>query len=165
MTNHKEQFDPPRIVLVREINGVFDFDLLPKDFRRFENFHMLCAGLVVRGAKGFDLLTSHRSMLPRNAGATAMRDWQERAIGFINTQWQAYVAGGFKLPDHPRQEEAFSEIMSHSVRNLGNAIMPEEEIRDLENALHRAFMTMLDQKMELATVKGLTGRYAMGGNA
>lgn len=165
MTNHEQDFDPPRIMLVKEVDGQFDFGLLPKDFRHFDSFHMVCAGIVVRGARGFDLLTSHRSMLPANSSARAMRDWQERAIGFVQSQWQKYIGNDFKLPDHQGQEEAFDEIMSHSARNLGTEVMPEGEIKSWEQTLHHAFMAMLDRKMGLPTKTGLTGRYAMGGNA
>jgi hypothetical protein len=165
MTNHEEGFDPPRIILVKDVNGVFDFGLLPKDFRRFDNFQMICAGVVVSGTNGFNLLTSHRSMLPAGTSAMAMRDWQERAIGFVQRQWQKYVANGSKLPDYRRQEEAFNDMMSHSARNLGTDPMSEAEIEELETTLHDAFMQMLDRKMGLPTEGGLTGRYAMGGNA
>ena len=165
MTNHEQEFDPPRIILVKEVNGEFDFGLLPKGFRRFENYQMVCAGVVVRSQHGFDLLTSERYMLPAGTTEREMRDWQERAIGFVHSQWQAYEANGFKLPNSPQQEEAFSDMLSHSVRNLGTDIMSEEEINSLERTLHHAFMEMLDRKMGFATKKGLTGRYAMGGNA
>ena len=77
---------------------------------------------------------------------------------------RAYVANDFKLPAHPGQEEAFDEIMRHSVRNLGTDLMSEQEVEVLERALHSAFMQLLDLKMGLATKSGLTGRYAMGGN-
>lgn len=164
MTNHERDFDPPRIMLVKEVDGQFDFGLLPKDFRRFDSFHMVCAGIVVRGARGFDLLTSHRSMLPAGTGDVAMNHWQQRAIGFVQSQWQAYIGNDLKLPDHQGQEEAFNEMMSHSVRNLGTDIMTEEEIDHLEETLHNAFMQMLDRKMGLS-IKGLSGRYAMGGHA
>ncbi len=165
MANHERDFDAPRIMLVKEVDGQFDFGLLPKDFRRFDSFHMVCAGIVVRGARGFDLLTSHRSMLPANTGASAMRDWQERAIGFVQSQWQKYIESDFTLPGFPKQEEAFDEMMSHSTRNLGTEVMPEGEIKSLEQTFHHAFMAMLDRKMGLPTKTGLTGRYAMGGNA
>ena len=165
MTNHEQDFDPPRIILVKEINGVFDFGLLPKDFRRFDNFQMICAGVVVRGTNGFDLLTSHRSMLPTGTSAMAMRDSQERAIAFVQSKWQKYVDNASKLPDHKGQEEAFNEMMSHSTRNLGTDPMSEAEIEELETTLHDAFMQMLDYKMGFPTERGLTGRYAMGGNA
>jgi hypothetical protein len=56
-------------------------------------------------------------------------------------------------------------MLSHSIRNLGTEIMSEEEINNLERTLHHAFMEMLDRTMGLATKKGLTGRYAMGGSA
>ena len=53
MTNHEQDFDPPRIMLVEEVNGRFDFGLLPSDFRYFGSFQMLCAGISVRtGNKG-----------------------------------------------------------------------------------------------------------------
>jgi hypothetical protein len=165
MTNHEQDFDPPRIILVKEVDGQFEFGLLPKDFRRFDNFHMLCAGIVVRGEKGFELLTSHRSMLPADSGASAMRDWQERAIRFVNSQWQKYIGSGFRLPGYPRQGESFDEMMSHSARNLGTGVMSEHEIKSLERILHDAFMAMLDRQVRLPTKMGLTGRYAMGGNA
>ena len=166
MTNHEQDFDPPRIMLLKEVDGQFEFGLLPKDFRRFDSFQMLCAGVVVRSSgRGFDLLTSERSMLPAGTGDVAMNRWQVRAIGFVQAQWQAYIGRDFKLPDHPGQEEAFNEMMSHSVRNLGTNVMTEEEIKSLEQALHHAFMQLLDQKMGLPTKTGLTGRYAMGGNA
>ena len=164
MTNHEQDFDPPRIMLVKEVDGQFEFGLLPKDFSRFDNFHMVCAGLVVRGARGFDLLTSHRSMLPAEAGNVAMKDWQLRAIGFVQAQWRAYIGNYLKLPSHRGQVEAFNEMMNHSVRNLGTDIMTEVEIDDLEETLHNAFMQMLDRKMALS-IKGLSGRYAMGGHA
>ena len=165
MTNHEQDFDPPRIMLVNEIDGQFEFGLLPNDFRRFDSFHMVCAGIVVRGARGFDLLTSHRSVLPANTGAGAMRDWQERAIGFVQSQWQKYIESEFRLPSYPKQEEAFDEIASHSARNVGTEVMPEGEIKSLEQTLHLAFMSMFDRKMWLPTKTGFTGRYAMGGNA
>jgi hypothetical protein len=161
MSNHEQDFDPPRIILVKEVDGQFEFGLLPKDFRRFDNFHMVCAGLVVRGARGFELLTSHRSMLPAGAGNAAMKDWQLRAIGFVEAQWRAYIGNYLKLPSHQGQEKAFNEMINHSVRNLGTGIMTEEEIDQLEKILHNAFMQMLDQKMGLS-VEGLSGRYAMG---
>ena len=82
-----------------------------------------------------------------------------------SSQWQKYVENDFKLPGYPKQEEAFDEIMSHSVRNLGTEVMPEGEIKSLEQTLHHAFMAMLDRKMGLPTKMGLTGRYGMGGNA
>ena len=164
MTNREQDFDPPRIILVKEVDGQFDFGLLPKDFRRFDNFQMLCAGIVVRSAGGFELLTSHRSMLPNRIGASEMRDWQERAIGFVNSQWQKYIASGFRLSGYPKQGEAFDEMMSHSTRNLGTGVMSEGEIKNLERILHDAFMAMLDRTMGLPTKMGLTGRYAMGGN-
>jgi hypothetical protein len=165
MANHKDEFDPTRIMLVREVNGEFDFGLLPKGFRRFENYQMVCAGVSVRSQHGFDLLTSERYMLPAGTTEAEMKNWQERAIRFVHSQWQAYEANSFKLPNFPQQEEAFDEIMSHSVRNLGTDIMSEEEINSLKRTLHHAFMAMLDRAMGLATKKGLTGRYAMGGNA
>lgn len=165
MANQEKDFDPPRIILVKEVDGQFDFGLLPKDFRRFDNFHMLCAGLVVRGTRGFDLLTSHRSMLPAGTTDGDMRDWQERAIGFVNSQWQKYIESGFRLSACPKQEEVFDEMMSHSARNIGTEVMPEDEIKSLERILHDAFMAMLDRKMGMPTKTGLTGRYATGGNA
>ena len=165
MSNHEQDFDPPRIILVKEVDGQFDFGLLPKDFRRFDSFQMLCAGVVVRsGEREFELLTSERSMLPAGTGNVAMNDWQQRAIGFVQAQWRAYIGNDLKLPDHQGQEEAFNEMMSHSVRNLGIGIMTEKEIVQLEKILHNAFMLMLDRKMGLS-VKGLSGRYAMGGHA
>ncbi len=165
MTNHEEEFDPPRIMLVKEVNGVFDFGLLPKGFRRFENYQMVCAGVVARSQHGFDLLTSERYMLPARTADAEMKNWQERAIGFVHSQWRAYEANSFKLPNFPQQEEAFSDMLSHSIRNFGTDIMSEEEINSLEKTLHHAFMEMLDRAMGLATKKGLTGRYAMGGSA
>jgi hypothetical protein len=164
MANHEREFDPPRILLVKEVDGQFDFGLLPEDFRRFDSFHMLCAGVIVRRTRGFDLLTSHRSVLPAGTGASAMRDWQDRAIGFVNGQWRKYVEDGFKLPGSPKHEEAFNDMMNHSVRNLGTDTMAEHDIKGLERTLHAAFMQMLDRKMGLPTKAGLTGRYAMGGN-
>jgi hypothetical protein len=164
MTNHEQDFDPPRIILVKEVDGHLDFGLLPKDFRRFGSFQMVCAGLAVRSEHGFDLLTSERYLLPAGATETETKDWHRRAIGFVHAQWQAYAANGFKLPGYPSQEEAFNEILSHSVRNLGTDIMTEEEIDQLEETLHNAFMQMLDRKMGLS-IKGLSGRYAMGGHA
>ena len=165
MANHKQDFDPPRIILVKEVDGEFDFGLLPKDFRRFDSFQMLCAGLVVRSSeREFELLTSERSMLPAGTGNVAMNDWQRRAIGFVQAQWRAYMGNNLKQPGHQGQEEAFSEMISHSVRNLGAGIMTEGDIDQLEKILHNAFMQMLDQKMGLS-VKGLSGRYAMGGHA
>jgi len=165
MKNHEQEFDPPRIILVKDVNGKFDFGLLPKGFRRFENHHMICAGVVVRSQHGFDLLTSERYMLPAGTTDSEMRAWQERAIGFVRSQWRSYQVSGFKLPEFPLQEEAFSDMLSHSIRNLGTEIMTEEEINNLERTLHHAFMEMLDRAMGLATKKGLTGRYAMGGKA
>jgi hypothetical protein len=165
MTNHEQDFDPPRIILVKEVDGRFDFGLLSKDFRHFDNFRMLCAGIVVRGEKGFELLTSHRSMLPAGASARAKRDWQERGIGFVNSQWQRYIGGGFRLSLDPKQREAFDEMMSHSARNLGTEVMSEHEIKSLGRILHDAFMAMLDRQTRLPAKMGLTGRYAMGGNA
>jgi hypothetical protein len=165
MTNHEQEFDPPRIMLVKEVDGTFDFGLLPRDFKRFDSFQMLCAGVVVRSQHGFDLLTSERYMLPAGTTENEMKNWQERAVGFVRSQWRAYQANGCKLPNFPQQEEAFNEMMSHSVRNLGTEIMTEAEIDSLEGTLHHAFMQMLDRKMGLATKKGLSGRYAMGGNA
>src|SRR5262245_42843424 len=106
MENHEREFDPPRIILVREINGEFDFGLLPIGFKHFENYQMVCAGLVARSQHGFDLLTSERYMLPAGASATESEDWHRRAIRFVQAQWQAYAANGFKLPGSPRQEEA-----------------------------------------------------------
>ena len=165
MTNHEQDFDPPRIMLVEEVNGRFDFGLLPSDFRYFGSFQMLCAGISVRtGNREFHLSTSHRSMLPAGTTGVESERWQERAIGFLTKQWRAYVANDFKLPAHPEQEEAFDEIMRHSVRNLGTDLMSEQEVEVLERALHSAFMQLLDLKMGLATKSGLTGRYAMGGN-
>ena len=163
--NHEKQFDPPRIILVKEEKGAFDFALLPQDFKRFEHFHMLCAGLVVRTGAGFDLLSSERYMLPAETSAVAMRQWQERAIGYVHSQWNAYVSNGFKLPGCPKQQEAFDEMVSHSVRNLGPDVMSEKAISELESSLHAAFMRMLDLKMGLPSKEGLTGRYAMGGKA
>lgn len=166
MTNHEKEFDPPRIMLVKEVDGAFDFRLLPpKSFRRFESYQMLCACVSVRSQHGFDLLTSERYTLPAGTPEAEMKNWQERAIRFVHSQWQAYEVNSFKLPNFSRQEEAFDEIMSHSVRNLGSDIMSEEDIESLEATLHSAFMAMLDRAMGLATKKGLTGRYAMGGNA
>jgi hypothetical protein len=165
MKNHEQEFDPPRIILVKDVNGEFDFGLLPKGFRRFENHQMICAGVVVRSQHGFDLLTSERYMLPAGTTDSEMRAWQKRAIGFVHSQWRSYQASGFKLPEFPQQEEAFSDMLSHSIRNLGTEIMSEEEINNLERTLHHAFMEMLDRTMGLATKKGLTGRYAMGGKA
>jgi hypothetical protein len=165
MTNRKQDFDPPRILLVKDVDGQLDFGLLPKDFRRFDNFQMLCAGLVVHGRRGFELLTSHRSMLPAGTSASAMRDWQERAVGFVQSQWQKYIESELRLPGYPKQGEAFDEMMSHSARNLGTEVMAEDDIKSLERILHHAFMAMLDRKMGLPTKTGLTGRYAMGGNA
>jgi len=165
MENHEREFDPPRIILLKGVNGEFDFGLLPKDFKRFENHQMVCAGLIVRSEDGFDLLTSERYMLPAGTTDSEMRAWQERAIGFVHSQWRVYQANGFKLSEFPQQEEAFNEMMSHSVRNLGTEVMTEAEIDSLEGTLHHAFMQMLDRKMGLATKKGLSGRYAMGGNA
>jgi hypothetical protein len=104
-------------------------------------------------------------MLPAGTTEAEMKNWQEHAIRFVQSQWQAYEANSFKLPNFSQQEEAFDEIMSHSVRNLGSDIMNEEEINSLRRTLHHAFMEMLDRAMGLATKKGLTGRYAMGGNA
>jgi len=164
MTNHEQDFDPPRIMLVKEVDGQFDFGLLPRDFRRFDSFHMVCAGIVVRGARGIDLLTSHRFILPAGTGEHAMREWQQRAIGFLQSQWQKYVENDFKLPGFPKQEEAFDDMMSHSIRNLGTDVITEEEIKSLEQALHHGFMQLLDRKM-VPKKTGLTGRYAMGGNA
>ena len=46
MTNHEKEFDPPRIMLVKEVDGAFDFGLLPKGFRRFESYQMFCAGVM-----------------------------------------------------------------------------------------------------------------------
>jgi hypothetical protein len=152
-------------MLVRAVNGEFDFGLLPKSFRRFESYQMLCAGVSVKSQHGFDLLTSERYMLPAGTTEAEMKNWQERAIRFVHSQWRAYEANSFKLPNFPQHEEAFNEIMSHSIRNLGTDIMSEDEINSLERTLHRAFMEMLDRAMGLATKKGLTGRYAMGGNA
>jgi len=165
MANHDEDFDPPRIMLVKQVGTRFDFGLLPRGFKYFDSFQMVCAGVVVRSSeRGFDLLTSERFMLPAGTGDVAMSHWQQRAIGFVQAQWQAYIGNDFKLPGYPRQAEAFNEIMSHSVRNLGSDIMTEEEIDRLEEALHVGFMRMLDSIMAQPT-KGLTGRYAMGGNA
>jgi hypothetical protein len=164
MTNHERDFDPPRIMLVKEVDGNFDFGLLPKDFRRFDSFQMLCAGVVVRSSeRGFDLLTSERYLLPAGATETETKDWHRRAIGFVQAQWQAYSANGFKLPGYPSQGEAFNEMLSHSLRNFGTDPVSEGEIESLEKSLHHAFMTMLDRKMGLSTKSGLTGRYAMGG--
>ena len=165
MTNHEQDFDPPRIMLVKEVDGQFDFGLLPKDFRRFDSFHMVCAGIVVRGTSGFELLSSERYMLPTDTGERATREWHKRAIGFVNSQWQKYIENGFKLPSYPKQGEAFDEMMNHSVRNLGTGVMSEDAIKSLEQTLHDAFMAMLDRTMGLPTKTGLTGRYAMGGNA
>jgi hypothetical protein len=165
MANHEQEFDPPRIILVTEANGKLDFALLPKGFRHFQNHQMVCAGLVVRSQRGFDLLTSERYMLPAGTTDREMRAWQERAIGFVQSQWQAYNSNGFKLPNFPKQEEAFSDMLSHSLRNLGTEIMTEAEIDRLERTLHHAFMEMLDRAMGLPTRRGLSGRYAMGGNA
>ena len=166
MSNHKRDFDPPRIMLVKEVNGEFDFGLLPKDFRRFDNFYMMCAGIAVRtGDREFHLSTSHRSMLPAGTTVVESERWQERAIAFVSKQWRAYVANDFKLPAHPEQEKAFAEIMRHSVSNIGTDLMSEQEVEELGSALHFAFMQLLDHKMGLATKRGLTGRYAMGGNA
>ncbi len=165
MTDQTQDFDPPRIMLVKEVDGRFDFGLLPSDFRHFGRFQMLCAGLVVRSARGFDLLTSHRSMLPAGTGAKAMQEWQERAIRFVQSQWQTYIENASKLHSNPKQQEAFDEMLNHSIRNLGSDIMSEDEIKSLEATLHRAFMAMLDRQMGLPTKGGLTGRYAMGGTA
>jgi hypothetical protein len=166
MTNHEQDFDPPRIMLVKEVDGQFDFGLLPKDFRGFDSFQMLCAGLVVRSSeREFELLTSQRYTVPAGTGERAMREWQQRAIGFVQSQWQKYGENGFKLPGFPKQEETFDDMMSHSVRNLGTGVMSENEIKSLERILHDAFMAMLDRTMGLPTKTGLTGRYAMGGNA
>jgi hypothetical protein len=164
MTDREQQFDPPRIILVKEADGKFDFGLLPEGFRRFENHQMLCAGVVVRSQHGFELLTSERYMLPAGTSDSEMKNWQKRAIGFVHSQWRAYQANGFKLPNFP-QEEAFNEMMSHSVRNLGTEIMTEREIDSLERTLHHAFMEMLDRAMGLPTRRGLSGRYSMGGHA
>jgi hypothetical protein len=90
MENHKQEFDPPRIILVKDVNGKFDFGLLPKGFRRFENHQMICAGVVVRSQHGFDLLTSERYMLPVGTTDSEMRAWQKRAIGFVHSQWRSY---------------------------------------------------------------------------
>lgn len=49
MANHEREFDAPHILLVKEVGGQFDFGLLPEDFSRFDSFHMVCAGIVVRG--------------------------------------------------------------------------------------------------------------------
>ena len=95
---------------------------------------------------------------------TETKDWHRRANGFVHAQWHAYAPNGLKLPDHRGQEEACNEMMSHSVRNLGTAIMTGEEIDHLEETLHNAFMRMLDRKMGLS-VKDLSRRYAMGGHA
>jgi hypothetical protein len=166
MTNHEQDFDPPRIMLVKEVDGQFDFGLLPKDFRHFDSFQVLCAGVVVRsGEREFELLTSERSMLPAGTGNVAMNDWQQRAIGFVQAEWRAYIGNDLKLPDHQGQEEAFNEMMSHSVRNLGTGVVSEDGIKSLERILHQAFMAMLDRQMGLPTKTGLTCRYAMGGNA
>jgi hypothetical protein len=162
MTNHARDFDPPRIILVKEVDGKFDFGLLPKGLLRFDSYNMLCAGLVARSQHGFDLLTSERYLLPAETTET---DWHRRAIGFVQAQWQACIANCLKLPEYPSQEEAFKEMLSHSVRNFGTDPMSEEEIDNLERTLHHAFMAMLDQKMGLHTKTGLSGRYAMGGNA
>ena len=164
MTNHTRDFDPPRVMLVKEVDGGFDFGLLPKGFRRFGDYQMVCAGVVVRSRQGLELLTSERYMLPAGTTDAEMRNWQERAIGFVHSQWRAYEANGFRLPNFPKQEEACSDILSHSIRNLGTDIMSEEEIDSLEGTLHQAFIQMLDRAMGLATKRGLTGRYAMGGN-
>lgn len=165
MANHEQDFDPPRIMLVKQVGSIIDFGLLPNNFKYFGSFQMLCAGLVVRsGERGYQLCTSHRSMLPAGTTAAGQKQWQERVISFVTAQWQAYIGNDFKLPAHPGQEQAFDEIMRHSVRNLGTDIMTEEKIDRLEEALHVGFMRMLDSVMARPT-KGLTGRYAMGGNA
>jgi hypothetical protein len=165
MANHERDFDPPRIMLVKQVGAGFDFGLLPRDFKYFDSFQMVCAGVVVRSSeRGHHLCTSHRSMLPAGTTAAEQKQWQERAISFVTVQWQAYIGNDFKLPGYQRQEEAFNEIVSHSVRNLGTDIMTEEEIDRVEEALHVGFMRMLDSVMARPT-KGLTGRYAMGGNA
>jgi hypothetical protein len=165
MTNHEQDFDPPRIMLIKQVGSIIDFGLLPNNFKYFGSFQMLCAGLVVRSSeRGYHLCTSHRSMLPAGTTDAGQKQWQERVISFVTAQWQAYIGNSFKLPGYPQQEEAFNEIMSHSVRNLGTDIMTEEEIDHLEKALHVGFMRMLDRIMARPT-KGLTGRYAMGGNS
>jgi hypothetical protein len=165
MTNHEQDFDPPRIMLIKEVGSIIDFGLLPNNFKYFGSFQMLRAGLVVRSSeRGYHLCTSHRSMLPAGTTDARQKQWQERVISFVTAQWQAYIGNSFRLPGYPRQEEAFNEIMSHSVRNLGTDIMTDEEIDHLEEALHVGFMRMLDTVMARPT-KGLTGRYAMGGNA
>lgn len=65
MSNHERQFDPPRIMLVKQVGSIIDFGLLPNNFKYFGSFQMLCAGLVVRSnQRGYHLCTSHRSMLP-----------------------------------------------------------------------------------------------------
>ena len=140
MANHDKDFDPPRIMLVKQVGSIIDFGLLPHDFRYFGSFQMLCAGLLVRSSeRGYHLCTSHRSMLPAGTTEAGQKQWQERAISFITAQWQAYIRNDLKLPDHPGQEEAFNEVMRHSVRNLGTDIMTEEEIDRLEEALQDVY--------------------------
>jgi len=164
MTNHEEDFDSPRVILVEQKGAIIDFGLLPKDFKYFGSFQMLCAGLVVRSSENaFELVTSYRSMLPPGMAEEGSKQWQERAISFVNAQWQAYIANDLLLPRYPRQEEAFNEIMSYSSRNLGTEVMCDEEI-EVGEALHTRFMRVLDRAM-FRPAKGLTGRYGMGGVA
>jgi len=68
-------------------------------------------------------------MLPAGSSEGAMREWQERAFGFVQSQWQRYVENDFKLPGFPKQAEAFDDMISHSVRNLGTDIMAEDDIK------------------------------------